>query len=477
MAKNIVIYSDGTGQAGGKKPDQRLSNIYKMYRATRVSPVNEIHPDEQVAYYDAGLGTEEDVSSQRTKVLKFFQKLLGSVTGRGITRNITDCYEAIINLYEPGDRIYLLGFSRGAYTARCVANVITLCGIPVCSANGEPIRRNHSSTRKIAGEAVKGVYEHGAGRKRGAFGQERLIKADRFRQKYQSNINGEPNVMPYFIGVFDTVAALGLNGMGRFIVTILLIGLTAALTSAISFLLSYFYSWDFWSLLILINSLIIFCFALSIFKSSFKIITHYPKKWRFRFHLARWKAKNYDQALSPEIPFARHAIAIDETRKNFARVPWGFKHSKYESDSDEPEPFIQLWFAGNHSDIGGSYPENESRLSDISLSWMVQESKSLPHPMIYDDRHLRVYPSAAAMQHSEVDAMKERIAKWLPFFPERLVPTWKEKKRKAVLGAPVHASVSERFKLSGVLQNGYTRPYRPSTLAKDPKFESFYTDE
>ena len=59
MKKNIVIYSDGTGQVGGLKPDQRLSNIYKMFRATRVSPINNIDPKHQVAFYDAGLGTEE----------------------------------------------------------------------------------------------------------------------------------------------------------------------------------------------------------------------------------------------------------------------------------------------------------------------------------------------------------------------------------------------------------------------------------
>jgi hypothetical protein len=38
MSKNILIFSDGTGQAGGLTPDERVSNIYKLYRATRVGP-------------------------------------------------------------------------------------------------------------------------------------------------------------------------------------------------------------------------------------------------------------------------------------------------------------------------------------------------------------------------------------------------------------------------------------------------------
>src|SRR5689334_13479991 len=58
MPKNIVIYSDGTGQDGGVRPEQRVSNIYKMFRASRVSFDNAIDPREQVTMYDAGLGTD-----------------------------------------------------------------------------------------------------------------------------------------------------------------------------------------------------------------------------------------------------------------------------------------------------------------------------------------------------------------------------------------------------------------------------------
>jgi hypothetical protein len=48
---------------------------------------------------------------------------------------------------------------------------------------------------------------------------------------------------------------------------------------------------------------------------------------------------------------------------------------------NEPEQFDQIWFAGNHADIGGSYPENESRLSDIALDWMVDFiAKKIPEP-------------------------------------------------------------------------------------------------
>lgn len=60
MAKNILIFSDGTGQEGGLLPDQHLSNIYKLYRATRICAENSIDPSQQIAFYDAGLGTDRD---------------------------------------------------------------------------------------------------------------------------------------------------------------------------------------------------------------------------------------------------------------------------------------------------------------------------------------------------------------------------------------------------------------------------------
>jgi uncharacterized protein (DUF2235 family) len=57
MPRNILIFSDGTGQAGGLSPDERISNVYKPSRATRIGPEASINPAEQLAYYDAGLGS------------------------------------------------------------------------------------------------------------------------------------------------------------------------------------------------------------------------------------------------------------------------------------------------------------------------------------------------------------------------------------------------------------------------------------
>jgi uncharacterized protein (DUF2235 family) len=117
MPKNIIIFSDGTGQAGGINFDEARTNVYKLYRACRVGPDTRIDPSEQVAFYDPGLGSAADGGHFKVGWLRTFYNLMSMATGLGITANIIDCYAAIIRLYEKDDRIFLIGFSRGAYTA------------------------------------------------------------------------------------------------------------------------------------------------------------------------------------------------------------------------------------------------------------------------------------------------------------------------------------------------------------------------
>jgi uncharacterized protein (DUF2235 family) len=127
VPKNVLIFSDGTGQAGGHSLEERRSNIYKLYRATRVGPDSPIDPAGQVAYYDAGLGSRRPGGDTFSAIYRWVHNFLSQATGFGITTNLIDCYEMIIRLWRPGDRIFLFGFSRGAYTVRCLAGVLALC--------------------------------------------------------------------------------------------------------------------------------------------------------------------------------------------------------------------------------------------------------------------------------------------------------------------------------------------------------------
>ncbi|MNE18286.1 hypothetical protein D3C80_1113110 [compost metagenome] len=96
MPKNILIFSDGTGQAGGLLPDERRSNVYKLFRATRCGPDSAINPDQQVAFYDAGLGSASDADDIKIGPLRRMYNVLSQATGLGITKNIVDCYTFIL---------------------------------------------------------------------------------------------------------------------------------------------------------------------------------------------------------------------------------------------------------------------------------------------------------------------------------------------------------------------------------------------
>lgn len=477
MPKNVVVYSDGTGQDGGVRPEQRLSNVYKMYRASRIGPDSGIDPAEQVAFYDPGLGTEDDARGFG-RAWRAIGKLLGSAFGRGIGDNIADCYEFILNHWQPGDRISVIGFSRGAYTARCVAQVVALCGVPVHEPEqpGVPFRRFSRSTRLAAERAVHRVYEHGAGHPvAGELRAEREEQARRFRSDYGSGDAEAANVDAYFVGVFDTVAALGAKGWKLRGIVAAICVLCAAGTAAIAGLASWLLGTPFWPGFLTLGVFAALIAWLLERRSSRRFIDDFPTPGsRRRVHYVRWRADNYDRGLSGHVGFARQASAIDEDRADFPRVGWGRSDRIRPAVEGEPPPLVQLWFPGNHSDIGGSYPEPESRLSDVALRWMVDEAEALPHPILFDRSLLNLWPDPVGMQHSEVIAVEDRKLWWVPSWaPAWLRQGWQAAARSPV-GGPLHPSVFARFAAAEVDLPTGPGPYRPPCLAEDPRFAGYY---
>jgi uncharacterized protein (DUF2235 family) len=506
MSKNIVVFSDGTGQDGGVQPEQRVSNVYKLYRAARVAPETAIDPSEQVALYDAGLGTDIGATAL-TSPVRFAQKLLASVSGRGITKNIAECYEFLINHYRPGDRIFLIGFSRGAYTVRCVANLLMLCGIPTTTSEGRiPLFRK--AVPDIANEAVNDVLEHGAGYPRAQYEAEREELARRFRRKYCSGDNGMSNAAPYFIGVFDTVAALGARGLLRFLIQASLtlgIGVFAAAVSVvpaaiISAVLHRWSDWSFWWTLFVLVAIAVLGGIVYFWRRERgairKTIRDYPNPGDVRTHYAEWKGENFDRLLSRHVHYARSANAIDEIRKDFARVAWGgVQLEGLPEKVDGHERLIQMWFAGDHSDIGGSYSEVEARLSDIALAWMIEQATIIPNGLKIgpvwvngtkmpdtgeSGEPLHIFPAADGVQHCEIAATRDTIDRRTPKCLKRFTRRWNwdEQVRDIDPDAPVHPTVRDRFALAGVVQCagvGVPGPYRPKALERHHEFAQYYS--
>lgn len=163
MGKNIIIFSDGTGQKGGLNYN---TNIYKLFNMV------EDRTDRQIVYYDPGLGTG-------------MEGIAGLVGGRGFSKNILDCYRFIFENFHADDSIFLFGFSRGAATVRSLSGFIHLFGIlPASRAD-------------IIEEAFN-IYT--------------IHNKERREKEAKAFINKHHTMWCKikFLGVFDTVAALGL---------------------------------------------------------------------------------------------------------------------------------------------------------------------------------------------------------------------------------------------------------------------------
>ncbi len=108
MSKRIVFCADGTWQ-----DPVNNTNVYRLYKALTVA-------SDQVTFYDDGVGADTTG----------LQRILDGAFGQGILQKIQDGYTKIAHVYDPGDEIFLFGFSRGAYTARSLAGMIAACGVP-----------------------------------------------------------------------------------------------------------------------------------------------------------------------------------------------------------------------------------------------------------------------------------------------------------------------------------------------------------
>lgn len=184
-----------------------------------------------------------------------------------------------------------------------------------------------------------------------------------------------------------------------------------------------------------------------------------------------------------------------------ARTSPGSDGGGTEPTAHPPTPnvhrLVQLWFAGNHSDIGGSYPEPESRLSDIALAWMCEQAMTVPDGLktgpIYVDHvkmpntgdagpALNIFPRADGIQHCEIAGMRDTLETYAAKLPkwrwlQSLVGTknWEVEVREINQKAPVHETVRTRFGLPQVTQCARVGAYRPDALANHDDFKQYYS--
>lgn len=119
--KRIIVCCDGTWQDGiEKKYRWQYSNILKLARAFhREDRRQEGPPIQQIVFYQSGVGSDHNLYSE----------YIEGATGAGLGEKVQDAYAFIAHNYAQGDEVFLIGFSRGAYTARMVADFIGAIGI------------------------------------------------------------------------------------------------------------------------------------------------------------------------------------------------------------------------------------------------------------------------------------------------------------------------------------------------------------
>lgn len=176
--KNIILCSDGTGNRGGKGNG---TNVWRLFNAVDLnSHKGGSGRPQQITFYDDGVGSEDG---------KLF-KMMGGAFGWGLSRNIQDLYKSLASNYNPGDKLFLFGFSRGAFTVRSLAGMITRCGIVK--------RANYPSAEAFAAAVNEAFKAYKAARTDGGEAAKRFKAANSY---------GDEKIT--CIGVWDTVDAIG----------------------------------------------------------------------------------------------------------------------------------------------------------------------------------------------------------------------------------------------------------------------------
>jgi len=281
--KKIVVCLDGTGnQLGANNP----TNVARVFQLLDVS-----EPSKQIAYYDPGVGTMSAASARGT-LGRATSRLSGLAFGTGMKTNLAEAYTYLMQHWRPGDSIYIFGFSRGAYTARALAGMLTRPGLMrPGSENLVPYAvAKYAINRDFKKDEYKRMAEFSS-----AFcwhtESEPLFDTIKRNDPRQIWHHAVPVA---YLGLWDTVKAAGILRLGNL----------------------------------------------------------------------RWL---YTRAL-PNAARIRHAVSIDEHRRPY-------REYLVEPKQSRTEGLEEIWFAGVHSDVGGTF-EPDHKLATIALKWIVDGAVS-----------------------------------------------------------------------------------------------------
>lgn len=295
--KRLVFCFDGTGNT----LDRPHATNVAITAAAVKNTANDGVP--QIVYYDEGVGTGN-----------WRDKAVGGATGRGLYERVVEGYKALVFNYEPGDEIFIFGFSRGAYTARSFAGLIQHIGV-VNSCFADKIHVAASLYERRDSEAAIEELDE-LSRFRAQFAPDVCASEEDRSWRIQKGRDTAADRLPIvgikYIGVWDTVKTLGDPMLG-------------------------------------------------------------DEDGDGDYDAAEF----HDHRLHPSVEAARHAVAIDERRKKFNVTPWDnvdeLNRLRKANIDDAARPYQQQWFPGDHGSVGGG---GEIRgLSDEALEWIWEGAK------------------------------------------------------------------------------------------------------
>lgn len=197
--KRIVVFCDGTW---GRLSHPSPNNVVKLSEAVLSTATN---GTPQLIYYDEGVGTLSE---------SLFSKAANAVSGAfgvGLMRNVEQAYRFLVFNYEPGDEIYLFGFSRGAFTARSLAGLIRNCGIVVQDQahNAHKAIEVYRSRDPDLHPNEDGAFEFRLKYAPHVYFNDKELK---WRKTQPMDFDPERSALLriHYVGVWDTVGALGI---------------------------------------------------------------------------------------------------------------------------------------------------------------------------------------------------------------------------------------------------------------------------
>jgi len=185
MPKNVVLCCDGTANEFAED----RTNVVKLFFTLERDPAR------QVAYYHPGLGTMEPPGAL-TSATRMITRLAARAFGYGLEADVRDAYIFLMNNFEEGDRVFLFGFSRGAYTARAVASLLRMYGL---------IPKGNDALVPYAIRMLMAIHTiDSRNGSRDAEEKSYFTLAADFKNTFSARM-----CKPWFVGVWDTVSSIG----------------------------------------------------------------------------------------------------------------------------------------------------------------------------------------------------------------------------------------------------------------------------